>query len=140
MKTIIESIRDFFDKCEVLNPDARLSVNYLGLEVPEYAIYTDPANPIVKRYVDGGALKQKVFTLVSRNYLDSDYILQLENIGFFERLISWIEDKNKNRDLPILSDNRHSIKIEIISDGFLISADNQKSQYQMQMRLIYTED
>ncbi len=140
MKTVIESIRDFFDKCEVLNPDVRLSVNYLGLEVPEYAIYTDPANPIVKRYVDGGALKQKVFTLVSRNYLDSDYILQLENIGFFERLISWIEDKNKNRDLPILSDNRHSIKIEIISDGFLISADNQKSQYQMQMRLIYTED
>lgn len=140
MKTVIESIRDYFDKCELLRPDARINLNYLGLEVPEYGIYTEPTDPIIKRYVDGAELRQHIFIFTTRNVLSSDYATQLENVAFFDKLIQWIETNNKNKVLPELEGNRQSQRLDILTNGYLMSSEGGKSQYQIQMRLVYKEE
>lgn len=140
MKTVIETIRDYFDKCELLNPNARINLDYLGLEVPEYGIYTEPTDPVIKRYVDGAEIRQHTFIFTTRNNMSNDYVTQLENAAFFDRFIQWIETNNRNKVLPKLEGNRQSQKLEILTNGYLLASEGGKSQYQIQMRLIYKEE
>ncbi|MBF1053313.1 MAG: hypothetical protein HXL14_00310 [Parvimonas sp.] len=140
MKTVIESIREYFDKCPLLKADAKLNLDYLGLEEVEYGIYSEPVNPLIKRYVDGDELKQHTFVFAVKNLMSDSYITQLENISFFDKFIQWIEENNKQRNLPKLEGKRQAQRLEILTNGYLIAQDEGKAQYQIQMRLIYKEE
>lgn len=140
IKTVIESIREYFDNCPLLKADAKLNLDYLGLEEVEYAIYSEPVNPIIKKYVDGDELKQHTFVFAVKNLMSDSYITQLENISFFDRFIQWVEQNNKKRKLPQLEGKRQAQRLEILTNGYLIAQDEGKAQYQIQMRLIYKEE
>lgn len=140
IKTVIESIREYFDKCPLLKADAKLNLDYLGLEDVEYGIYSEPVNPIIKKYVDGDELKQHTFVFAVKNLMSDSYITQLENISFFDRFIQWVEQNNKQRKLPQLEGKRQAQRLEILTNGYLIAQDEGKAQYQIQMRLIYKEE
>lgn len=140
IKTVIESIREYFDKCPLLKADAKLNLDYLGLEEVEYGIYSEPVNPLIKRYVDGDELKQHTFVFAVKNLMSDSYITQLENISFFDKFIQWIEQNNKQRNLPKLEGKRQAQRLEILTNGYLIAQDEGKAQYQIQMRLIYKEE
>ena len=140
IKTVIESIREYFDSCPLLKADAKLNLDYLGLEEVEYGIYSEPVNPLIKRYVDGDELKQHTFVFAVKNLMSDSYITQLENISFFDRFIQWVEQNNKQRKLPQLEGKRQAQRLEILTNGYLIAQDEGKAQYQIQMRLIYKEE
>lgn len=140
IKTVIESIREYFDSCPLLKADAKLNLDYLGLEDVEYGIYSEPVNPIIKKYVDGDELKQHTFVFAVKNLMSDSYITQLENISFFDRFIQWVEQNNKQRKLPQLEGKRQAQRLEILTNGYLIAQDEGKAQYQIQMRLIYKEE
>ncbi len=133
----IEAIRKYFDKCPLLDEEARINIDYIGNEVVEYAIYSEPINPIYKEYVDGGKIKQFGFTFTTINYYSAEILQQLENSNFFEDFQKWIEDNNKNYILPQV---KGAIKIEILTNGFLLDAEADKAKYQIQLKLIYKED
>lgn len=140
IKTVIESIREYFDNCPLLKADAKLNLDYLGLEEVEYGIYSEPVNPVIKKYVDGDELKQHTFVFAVKNLMSDSYITQLENISFFDRFIQWVEQNNKQRKLPQLEGKRQAQRLEILTNGYLIAQDEGKAQYQIQMRLIYKEE
>lgn len=140
IKTVIESIREYFDSCPLLKADAKLNLDYLGLEEVEYGIYSEPVNPVIKKYVDGDELKQHTFVFAVKNLMSDSYITQLENISFFDRFIQWVEQNNKKRKLPQLEGKRQAQRLEILTNGYLIAQDEGKAQYQIQMRLIYKEE
>lgn len=140
IKTVIESIREYFDSCPLLKADAKLNLDYLGLEEVEYGIYSEPVNPVIKKYVDGDELKQHTFVFAVKNLMSDSYITQLENISFFDRFIQWVEQNNKQRKLPKLEGKRQAQRLEILTNGYLIAQDEGKAQYQIQMRLIYKEE
>jgi hypothetical protein len=140
IKTVIESIREYFDNCPLLKADAKLNLDYLGLEDVEYGIYSEPVNPLIKKYVDGDELKQHTFVFAVKNLMSDSYITQLENISFFDKFIQWIEENNKQRNLPKLEGKRQAQRLEILTNGYLIAQDEGKAQYQIQMRLIYKEE
>ena len=134
---IIEAIREYFNGCDLLDEDARINVDYIGDEVVEYAIYSEPINPIYKEYVDGGKIKQFGFTFTTVNYYSAELLQQLENSNFFEDFQNWIEENNKNSILPKV---KGAIRIEILSNGFLLDANAEQAKYQIQLKLIYKED
>ncbi|PWX64985.1 chloramphenicol resistance protein, partial [Clostridium perfringens] len=68
-----------------------------------------------------------------------DIINNLNNINFYENLVSWLEEKNRTGDLPILDGNREVEKIEILTPGYAFQTDIDKARYQIQLRLIYIE-
>lgn len=139
MKAIIESIRDYFLKCPYLEDDVRLSVDFLGDQPLEYGIYTEPISPTIKKYVDGDELKQFGFIFTTRSHMSGDLVTQLENSAFFDNLIEWIYEMNYKKEFPELEGNKYPTKLEIITNGYLSSADIGSSQYQIQMRLVYME-
>lgn len=134
--TKIEAIRSYFDVCPLLDANARINIDYIGTEAIEYAIYSDPIDPIYKRYVDGGTIKQFGFTFSTLNYYTAELMQQIENSGFYDAFTEWIE---RNNDNGILPDVAGAVKIEILTNGYLIDTEADQARYQIQLKLIYTE-
>lgn len=137
---IIDSIREYMLTCPFLDEYGRVGVDYLGVKPTEYTIDSQPAKEIVKEYVDGGKIKQYVFVFGSREYYGADELQNIENSGFYERLSRWFEEQTEKGNLPDLGEGKDSIKIESLTSGYLLSANEDSARYQIQARLVYYED
>lgn len=137
---IIEKIREYFLNCPILDEYARLNIDFLGVEPTQYTIEGQPVNPVIQKYVDGGALKQYVFIFGSREYYGADVLQNIENSGFFERFAAWVEEQSEKENLPELEGNKQAISMEVLTSGYLFSASEDNARYQIQMRLIYYEE
>lgn len=80
--TIIKSLDNWFQDCEVLAPDNPINVDHLGEEPEQYSIEVVPCSPIIKRYSDGSAKMQYLFIFASRNHYGEDKMLNIENLDF----------------------------------------------------------
>lgn len=136
-KDIIESIRDYFKTCPLLDKKARINVDYIGDKVIEYAIYPEPIEPWYKRYLGGGGIRQFGFTFTTVNYLSAETQIQLANSGFSEKLINWIVSNN---DKGILPDIKGIVEIQILTNGFLSDTSTSTAMYQIQMKLLYVDN
>lgn len=137
---IIEAIRDYFLNCPLISSDYKINVDYLGVESVEYTIDSVPVEPILKRYADGGALKQYVFVFGSREYYGSDEVQNMENSGFYEQFSKWLEKQSNLGLLPNLSGGKVARRIEATTQGYLFDASESMARYQIQARLLYYED
>ena len=82
MSNLLDSIRKFILTCPFLQ-DGRVNVDYIGEEMG-YSIDPLPCDPIVQRYIDGGAKKQFQFAFTSQEEYDQDARINIENSGFFQ--------------------------------------------------------
>ena len=116
----------------------RLDVDFLGEDVDTYSVDTIPCEEVIKRYKDGGKLKQFQFAVSSRRYYEQNIKENLSNLQFFEDLSLWVEGKAKKKELPSMDKGRTAQKIVVTSTAypFVVSEDG-KARYQIQMRLEY---
>ncbi len=136
MASIIDSLKDFFAQCPLLE-GAWLNVNYLGKNSGDYSLEGLPTSPAIKKYVDGGELRQYAFVFASREYYDEDRLRNTETAEFYERLCAWIEKKNSARELPALEDGLTAQRLEVTDTGFVAAAAMGSARFQLQCRLIY---
>ena len=137
-KTIIEAIRGYFLPCELLK-NGKINVDFLG-DKPEYSIDPLPSDPLIKRYVDGGSVRQYQFAFTSKEYFDGDARTGMEHSGFYQNLADWIEANNKKGVIPNLKGKLTSLYIEIMTSGYLFDMDPEYGRYQIQCRLIYEQE
>lgn len=138
-KPIIESIRDFILTCPFLE-DWHVNIDYLGIPM-SYSIDPLPADPIVRKYMDGGAVKQYLFAFTSNEEFDGDARTGIENSGFYQRFEEWIEEQNLKKNLPVLENpKQYPISIDTVQSGYLYDAETDKGQYQIQCRFIYEQE
>lgn len=137
---MIKEIREYFLSSPILDELSKINVDFLGTDPQEYTIDGQVFDPVVKKYVDGGALKQYVFAFGSREYYGADTIQNIENSGFYERFSNWIEEQNDIGNLPILTGNKEAKSIEVLTSGYLFDSSEDNARYQIQMRLTYYED
>ena len=116
----------------------RLDVDFLDNEADTYSIDTIPCEEIIKRYKDGGTVKQFQFAVSSRRFYEQNIKQNLSNLQFFEDLTAWVENKARSRELPVMDKGRTAQKIVVTSTAypFVVSEDG-KARYQIQMRLEY---
>ena len=88
--------------CPLLDEDGKVRVNFLGDTPIEYVIEEVPAEPIVKRYVDGSSIRQVLFIFASRDDYDKSAIQNMLSSNFYENLSDWFEKQTLNGDLPVL--------------------------------------
>ncbi|BDU87302.1 hypothetical protein SNUCP2_03850 [Clostridium perfringens A] len=140
---IIESVRNFIKKCpkiKTFDDAVSVNINYLNEKLDTYSIEEVPVNPIVKRYIGGSTLRQKVFVFCSRNSYGEDVFTNINNSGFYEEFAEWIEKMNNNGELPVLGDNKESQKIEVITNGYAFATEVDKVRYQIEFRLTYLQE
>lgn len=137
--SIVEAIRAWLRTYPPL-ADGRLGVDFLPEDAQTYSVDTEPVQPIVRRYMDGSALKQYAFILASREFHADAIAQNIDNSAFFDAFSSWVERQNRARNFPVLDCGRVARKIEIASSGYPFQAyDEGTARYQIQLRLIYFE-
>lgn len=137
---IIDSIRNYFLDCPLIDQYSKINVDYLGVDSVEYTIDPVPTEPVLKRYVDGGALRQYLFVFGSREYYGADTLQNMENSGFYQMFSEWIEEQDNLGNLPILTDNKTAAGLEVLTSGYIFDASESMARYQIQARLTYYED
>ena len=138
-KPVFESIRDYILDFPELSEGSCLLIDYLGNRAIEYTVEAIPCDPVYKKYVDGGKIKQFLFVFASREYFNADINLCIENLHFYEKFEEWIENNNDTGVLPDL-DGKTSINLEVLTRGYVLSADEETARYQIQLRLLYEEE
>ena len=139
-KPIIESIRDYISAFPDLSENCCLLIDYLGNKPVEYTVEAVPCNPVYKEYVDGEKVKQFLFVFASREYFEADVNTCIENLHFYENFEEWIEQNNDNGVFPNLGGNKVPVSLEVLTRGYVLSADEETARYQIQLRLIYEEE
>ena len=133
----IEAIRKFFMQCPLLKNGA-LNIDHLDSDAINYSINSDiNSNLVIKRYRDGGELRQFLFTFMSTEIRSQDIVDQIQAMGFYEQLEDWIELQNKINNLPDIEGIQ---SIEIMSPAFLWDASESVSYYQIQLRITYLKE
>lgn len=120
--------------CEYLT---NLNVNYLGAKEDDVSIEASPGNHVVKKYIDGGELRQLPFTIALRDSFTDDVETNLAVPEFFENLQQWIEEKNRKGEMP-LCDGVKPVSIRCTSQGYGVSNNQKTARYQMNCRFLYT--
>lgn len=135
--TIIKSLFNWFSDCDILNPEKKLNVDFLGEEAEQYSIETVPCDTVINAYPDGSTKCQYLFIFASRNFYGEDEQLNMSNLEFFENLEEWIENQNYSDNLPQLPDGCTPQSIKVLSSGYVVDNDTQTARYQIQCKLKY---
>lgn len=134
--TVIESVQKWLKKYSGLS--GRLGVDFLPEDADTYSIDTIPCEEVIKRYKDGGKIKQFQFAVSSRRFYDKNIKNNLSNVQFFEDLTAWVENKARLRELPAMDKGRTAQKIVVTSSAYPFeTTENGMARYQIQMRLEY---
>ena len=137
--TVIESLRDYFLTFPGLH-EGDLCIDFLGAEPEQCTLEPIPCNPIFREYADGGALKQYLFLLASRELYSADVAQCAANQRFYEELAEWVRAQNDARRLPALGTGKQAVSLKILTSGYTFLQDAGTARYQIQLRLIYEEE
>lgn len=132
---LIDYIRALLRTCPLLEGE-RINVDFLDAVNGSYSVNTSPAEPIIKRFVNGNSIRQYVFTFTSAELYGEEIRQNLENAGFWEDFTAWIESVT----LPqTLEPDQEAQKIEVLSSGYAFMTDADSARYQIECRLIYKQ-
>ena len=138
--SIIENIKNYISTCPLLKGE-NINVNYLGAYPVSYTIDNLPEIPVIRRYCDGGTLRQYCFAFASRDGYDSNSIENMRVAEFFENFAAWIDEQNKNGVLPEMPDKKLiPEKIEVIKSGYVYDTARTSARFQVQLRLVYRQE
>ncbi len=135
---LIEYIREMVLSCPFL-ADWRVNVDYLSEEM-EYSIDPLPCDPIIQRYVDGGAKKQFQFAFTSKEAYDEDARINIENSGFYQKFEEWLEEQTNSGLLPDMSGKKQPYAVETLNSGYLYDAEGKLALYRIECRLLYVQE
>lgn len=113
-----------------------LNVNYLAADAEAVSIEANPGNHVVRKYIDGGEMRQLPFTIALRDVFSKAVEANLEVPRFFENLEKWIEEKNEAGKLPE-ADGIKAVSLTCTSHGYGVSNTNTLARYQMNCRFLY---
>ena len=136
--SLIAGVRDFLCSCPLLS-DGKLNVDFLGPEPTEYAIERVAGDEVLKRYSDGGRLKQFVFLFSSREWIGRRVEQHLKLAEFYERFSEWLEEMSRKGTLPQIGESRVAQSIGAVSGGILYDQTGECAKYQIRCRLVYFE-
>ena len=127
---MIDDIRTFMLTCPYLENDRVVNVDYLTNEL-SYSIEPIPSDPYVKRFVDGGGIKQFQFAFTSKESYDASETIGINQ--FYEEFSEWIELQNDLGIYPFAE----CTGIEIMTSGYLFDSESALARYQIQLRVLY---
>lgn len=137
--TFAEGFYNFFRACPLFDRKNRLNFNYKGVKPAQYTIDAPPSGPPVKRYLSGSTIKEKLITLGSVEPYGEDARVQIQNSGFYEELEAWVTEQNDLKNFPEAPEGTVPIKLECLTDGYLMSTEENVGWYQIQLKLTYQQ-
>lgn len=137
--TFAEGFYTYFRQCPLFDRDNRLNFNFRGVTPSQYNIETPPAGPPIKQYLSGSCIKEKLIVISSLEAYGEDARIQIQSSGFYEQLEAWVNQQNRLKLYPKTPPGTTPIKLECLTDGYLIAAEEDAGWYQIQLKLTYLQ-
>lgn len=134
---MIEKIRKYLIKNNIIDSNCRLNVDFLGGEAREFSLEKIPNNPIIEEYANGGSYRELQFRLASKEYYGAGVIQNLENSEIYEKIYDIIEKNNRDGILP---DIEGIESIECLNNGGIDYTEANTAKYAIQMRITYYKE
>ncbi len=135
--SVIGAVRDYIAACPLLEGRS-VNINYLGAQLPSYSIDSVKKAPVIKRYCDGGELRQRGFVFAVRDSYDEDSGQNLKAAELLEKLADWIDKQNETGNLPVFPENTEKVQfIEAGDYGVICDAAGGSARYELQFGIVY---
>ena len=136
----VENLREWLRSCPAFDRKNRFKVDYLGANPTEYAVFASPSPLTFKTDILGNVSfdqRQSLnFIIASREAYGADVRRNLENLGFFDEVISWIYDQNKTKNFPEIREGA-VISITPTLTQYVFEAGPDNACYQIQAKITY---
>ena len=135
--TRIAKVRDYLlEVLDNLTTDNtfQLNIDMLSNEIGDYSLDKIPTQTQVEKWITGVEIHRDVFSLRSKKAYSQDFVVNLENIGFFEAFENKIKDNNEKGVLP---DIEGIEGIECLNCGALNVADTNEAIFDIQIQITY---
>lgn len=134
----ISKIRDYmFNVINTLtdNRDYQINANMLSDKMDDYSLDKIPTEIEQENWIISGGIKREVYSFRSLKFYSQDVVINLNNMGFFEKFEDAIETNNNEGNLPDI-DGIESIKC--LNPFTMISVENGKSAtFDVQIEITY---
>lgn len=138
MASIIQAIKEHIEKCPLLE-GGKVKVDYIGTEMT-YSLDILPCDPVIKKYTEGGSLRQFQFAFLSKEHYDEDERVTIDNSGFCQEFEDWLDVQNMMNNLPVLPEKKYAYQYEVLNKGYLAQIDGNKARYSIECRLLYEQE
>lgn len=140
MQQTVDALRDWFRECPLLLKGNRFGIDYLSADPTEYAIYMSPSSLATGVDITGEVFVKTVqeqnFIFASREKHSSDVLQALANHGFYDGVISWIIQQNKDKNFPEIADGT-VISVMPSLTQYLFEAGANSGRYQISCKMKY---
>ena len=140
MQQTVDAIRNWFRECPDIQKGNRFGIDNLSSDPTEYAVFMSPSS--LQSFVDitGEVCLKSVqelnFVFASREKHPSDVLQALANHGFYDNVISWIIEQNKEKNFPDIPEGS-VISIMPSMTQYLFEAGTSSGRYQISCKLKY---
>lgn len=135
-----ESLRQWFRQCPSLSADNRFGVDYLSGETIEYSIFSSPSNINYRQNVLGEEIPTSIqtinFIFAAQEPYGSDVTQNLDNLMFFQSIVSWIMLKNSLREFPEINEGTVKSIVPTLT-AYPAEVGSDAAKYQIQLKLTY---
>lgn len=142
--SVIGTIRDFIATCPYLDEFeetfSKVDIDFLEENPTNYMVEAVPAEPIVRRYINGDSIRRVAFHFCSRVFWGD-----MENIDtseFYEHFQEWLEDCTRDRVFPKLDSidsTKEARSIRATTNGYMVDAEAKTARYTIQCEFIYLQ-
>lgn len=137
---IIDKIREFILTCPLLD-GTDVNVNCLGGNAVCFSVEQVAAEPVVKKYCDGGTLRQCRFVLAVRDSYDEITDFNVEAARLMEKIEAWVEEQNSVGNLPKPEDEKIVPEsMEITASCSVSDSTADTARLQTEMRFLYRRE
>lgn len=140
MQQTVDALRDWFRECPLIGKGNRFGVDNLSADPTEYAIYMTPSTLSTGVDIFGEvfvkSIQEQNFVFASREKHPSDVLQALANHGFYNGVINWIIQQNKEKNFPVLPDGS-VISIMPSLTQYLFEAGASSGRYQISCKMKY---
>ena len=136
---IIDAVRNYMLSCPKLT-GKKININCLGTKNHSFSIDNVVAESVIKKYCDGGTLKQAVFILGVRDRYDEMLEENISVMALLEEIEDWIYKQNIIKNLPVLDSSDLLVRsIEVTKSGHLHETSMGSGRWQLEFRIVYKQ-
>ena len=121
----------------VSNTNTQINANMLIDKINNYSLDKIPTDAEVETWIIGAIKKRDVYSFRSRKSYSQDALVNLKNIGFFEKFEKLIENNNKQGILP---DIENIESIECLNCGTLNNVESNTAEFDIQIQITYLDN
>lgn len=140
MQQTVDALRNWFRECPVILKGKRFGIDNLSADPTEYAIYMSPSTLQTGVDITGDvyvkSIQEQSFIFASRERHTADVLQALANHGFYDGVINWIIQQNKEKNFPEIADGT-VISVMPSLTQYLFEAGANSGRYQISCKLKY---